>query len=235
MYRREQRLSGSEWMWQWCKPGHCTSRYLFRVPACFTNPNMSVAHSLVTQHALNSLSPLFATPQAWQRAFMRGHVSEQRLQNLVCAPSEIYVLLISTNEEKECAWLRKGQADGLGGQGSQTCPTMPRTTAWTMHHVKVHQFSQTFPWKYDTVDGEKKNCAASFYVLSNGASEATQGPLPEIRVLFRGTFVFRATFLRDLAMSTPNPGSCSSWPKWRHKSQKHRVEPSWLHRAWLAA
>ena len=132
------------------------ARYLFRVPACFTNPNMSVAHSLVTQHALNSLSPLSSAPQAWQRAFMRGHVSEQRLQNLVCAPSEIYVLLISTNEEKECAWLRKGQADGLGGQGSQTCPTMPRTTAWTMHHVKVHQFSQTFPWKYDTVDGERK-------------------------------------------------------------------------------
>ena len=74
---------------------------------------------------------------------------------------------------------------------------------------------------------KRKIVRVSFYVLSNGAaSEATQGPLPEIRVLFRGTFVFRATFLRDLAMSTPNPGSWYSCPKWRHKSHKHRVEPS---------
>ena len=76
------------------------------------------------------------------------------------------------------------------------------------------------------VEGGRKIVRVSFYVLSNGASEATQGPLPEIRVLFRGTFVFRATFLRDLAMSTPNPGSWYSCPKWRHKSHKHRVEPS---------
>ena len=205
---------------------------------------MSVAHSLVTQHALTShaLSLHCLQPLRHGKGHLcAGHVSDQRLQNLVSSPWTAHlrnIWLTSINEELESAWLRKGQADGGGGQGSQT---IPRLSAWTMHHVKLHQLFQTFPWKYDIVPTSKRKIVrVSFYVLSNGAaSEATQGPLPEIRVLFRGTFVFRATFLRDLAMSTPNPGSWYSCPKWRHKSHKHRVEPSLactLHRAsWLAA
>ena len=142
-------------------------RYLFRVPACLTNPNMSVAHSLVTQHALNSHAlslSIVLSPSGMAKVVYVGACEWPKIAKFglcaMLAHLRKYIDYKAQREKREC--LVEGQADGLGGQGSQTWATMLRTTGWTMHHVKLHQFFQTFPWKYDMVDGRKKNCAGKF-------------------------------------------------------------------------
>ena len=143
------------------------------------------------------------------------------------------VLLISANEQIESSRLRKGSSWWFG---RTRFPDNAEDDRLDNASCEIAPILSDVPMKiWYGGQGKRKIVWVSFYVLSNGASEATQGPLPEIRVLFRSSFVFRATFLQDLAMSTLNPGSWYSCPKWRHKSHKHRVEPSCLHRAWLAA
>ena len=136
------------------------SRYLFRVPACLDQPqyvrsSLSSCDKSMPSLLMPTLS-IVSTHSGMAKDICGGRM-------WVTKDCKIWFPHQSSLPRKYCShfrqWknkkLRKGQAHAWGGQGSQT---MLRTTGWTRHHVKLHQFSQTLPWKYDMVDGEKKNC-----------------------------------------------------------------------------
>ena len=64
----------------------------------------------------------------------------------------------------------------------------------TMRHVKLHQLFWTFPGEFDIMClFDYKDCCCLCFKLRAQWSHSKE-PLPEIRVLFRATFVFRPLF-----------------------------------------